>query len=174
MLKKGIDNLWRHGSFVAAIMLVWNSEDAEGVKEYKFISDPFHVVPHVIRSNGIDDSILVDEEMYKTLINRKVARPVTDEEAANANTNSEIDATNAENARALQAQDKEIELAQAEAKAKELETMKNAGKNPDAAPIPVVIAPPVPGPATVVAQAATDPVAASAVEAAAATKGKAK
>lgn len=173
MLRKGVDNIWRdRAGFVAAIMLKWNSTDDEGFKHYKFISDHFDTVPHDIKSNGVDDSVLLDEGMFKSLLQKNLIRTVTDEEAAEANKNTQLLATEAENARDLQSQGDQIEEANKKAKEAELQAAKDAGKNPQGAPTPVVIAPavaalPLAGATTVEAPAAAETEAATA-----ATKGK--
>jgi hypothetical protein len=89
MLKKTLEGLYvdRLG-FVAAIMLQWNQK-VNGVEHYTFLVSPFNSIPHDIVSNGEDDSVLLSKDMYQVLLARKVARPITDEEAEKANKNAD-------------------------------------------------------------------------------------
>lgn len=100
MLTKRLDGLWTDKlGFVAAIMLVWNSTMEDGTKVYRFLVNPFHTEPHEIVSNGEDDSVLVSQDMFAALVARKIARAMTDEEAAEAKKNADILETNAANAK---------------------------------------------------------------------------
>lgn len=98
MLTKRLDGLWvdKFG-FIGAVMLKWNSVNEDKNKIYTFLLQPFDMIAYIVTSNGIDNSVLVSSDMYKTLLARGIARPITDEEAAVANEDEDISETNAIN-----------------------------------------------------------------------------
>jgi hypothetical protein len=99
LLKKTAVGRWvnREG-FAGAIMLNWNMPDKDGVRHYRFLASPFDVFPHDIVENGVDDAVLITNDMLSSLISRGAARPMTDEEAEAANKNYDlVEAANEEN-----------------------------------------------------------------------------
>lgn len=98
MLKKRADG--HHTDkfgYIAAMMMAWNAK-VNGVNHYIFLLRPFDPVPFDIASNGVDNSVLLSEDMYKILATRGACRPLTDEEAQSAIDNAgDIVETNQEN-----------------------------------------------------------------------------
>ena len=94
MLTKRLDGLWTDKiGFIAAIVTKWNTK-INGTNSYVFIAHAMDTVPYTITSNGIDDSVLLSQEMYNILLAKGIARPITDAEAYEANKNAEIEQTN--------------------------------------------------------------------------------
>lgn len=111
MITKSLDGLWRdRQGYVAAMMLTWNTK-IDGADHYRFLANAFNTIPHDIASNGEDDSVLLSKDMFDVLVARKVARTLTDEEAASANKNAEAMDQNLVNA----AKETEITAANVEA-----------------------------------------------------------
>jgi hypothetical protein len=94
MLQRRHDGLWvdRLG-FIAAMMLKWNT-NKDGVDQYVFIASAFHTTPYEITSNEIDNSVLISFDMFTLLSAKGIARALTDDEAAAANLNEEIEEAN--------------------------------------------------------------------------------
>lgn len=98
MLTRNSDGLFidKFG-FIAAMMLKWNTS-LDGIAHYIFLRQPFDPIPFDIVSNGIDNSVLISKDMFEILLEKKVVRSLTEEEAASVNSNViELNEENAQN-----------------------------------------------------------------------------